>query len=65
MHDIALEAIAGALERREFSSVEITTHLLDRIERANPTLNAFVTLDREGALRAAAAADARRVRAAL
>ena len=57
MHDIALEAIAGALERREFSSVEITTHLLDRIERANPTLNAFVTLNREGALRAAAAAD--------
>ena len=30
MHDIALEAIGSALERREFSSVEITSHLLDR-----------------------------------
>ena len=64
MHDIALEAIGRALERREFSSVEITSHLLDRIERANGTLNAFVSVNREGALRAAAAADAARAKGA-
>ncbi|MFM7783221.1 MAG: Asp-tRNA(Asn)/Glu-tRNA(Gln) amidotransferase subunit GatA [Gammaproteobacteria bacterium] len=64
MHDIPLAAIAEALARREFSSVEITEALLQRIESANPALNAFVTIDREGALRAAAAADAARARGA-
>ncbi|MFM7273413.1 MAG: amidase family protein, partial [Gammaproteobacteria bacterium] len=64
MHDIPLAAIAEALARREFSSVEITEALLQRIESANSALNAFVTIDREGALRAAAAADAARARGA-
>ena len=64
MHDIALEAIGSALERREFSSVEITSHLLARIARANGTLNAFVSINSEGALRAAAAADAARAKGA-
>ena len=40
------------------SSVELTEHALARIERAQPTLNAFITIDGEGALRSARAADA-------
>ena len=64
MHDIPLAAIGEALARRDFSSVEITEALLQRIESANPVLNAFVTIDRSGALRAAAAADAARARGA-
>jgi aspartyl-tRNA(Asn)/glutamyl-tRNA(Gln) amidotransferase subunit A len=62
MHELSIEAIAAALARGDFSSVEITTHLLGRIERANPALNAFITIDREGALARAAQAD--RARAA-
>jgi amidase len=54
--------LADALRRRELSSRELLDHYLDRIERLNPALNAVVTLDREGARRAAEAADAALVR---
>jgi len=51
--------LSRALLARRLSSVELTGALLERIEAANPTLNAFVTVDREGALAQAKAADAR------
>ena len=44
----------------QISSVELTRHFLDRIERLNPALNALITLTAEQALIAAAAADRRR-----
>ncbi|HXW24992.1 MAG TPA: amidase [Xanthobacteraceae bacterium] len=54
---------AGDLIRRyrwrEFSPVEAVRDALARIERIDPTVNAFVLVDREGALAAAAAAEAR------
>jgi aspartyl-tRNA(Asn)/glutamyl-tRNA(Gln) amidotransferase subunit A len=49
--------LSRALLARRLSSVELTGSLLDRIDRANRTLNAFLTLDREGALDCALAAD--------
>ena len=49
---------ADSLRRREISSVELTRYCIDRIERFDPTLHSFVTLDSERALREAAAADA-------
>ena len=42
---------------REVSSVEITEAVLERIEQTQPTLNAFITIDRDGAVKAARAAD--------
>ncbi|MBF0627097.1 MAG: Asp-tRNA(Asn)/Glu-tRNA(Gln) amidotransferase subunit GatA [Magnetococcales bacterium] len=57
-----LAQAARALAAGELSSVELTRACLTRIEQLNPTLNAFITVDAEGALRAAAEADQRRAK---
>ena len=56
----SLTDLAAGLAAKAISSVELTTLFLDRIGRLNPTLNAFITLDRERTLAMAGAADARR-----
>jgi amidase len=48
----ALE-LAERIRAREVSSVEIVELFLDRIDRLDPELNAYVTVDAEGALGAA------------
>ncbi|MFB9323372.1 amidase [Cryptosporangium minutisporangium] len=55
----ALDAtdLAQRLRRREVSARDVVAAHLDRIDRVNPAINAIVTLDAEGALAAAAAAD--------
>jgi aspartyl-tRNA(Asn)/glutamyl-tRNA(Gln) amidotransferase subunit A len=55
-----LAQLSAALARRETSSRELTRLFLDRIETANGTLNAFITVLPEAALATADAADARR-----
>ncbi|WP_115727656.1 Asp-tRNA(Asn)/Glu-tRNA(Gln) amidotransferase subunit GatA [Actinomyces culturomici] len=55
----ALE-LADMLASGEITSVELTTACLDRIEALNPTINAFLFVDREGALATAAEVDAKR-----
>jgi amidase len=60
MGDIALEPahrLAEAIRRRELSSRELLDHYLARVGRLNPALNAVVTLDPDGARRAADDAD--------
>src|ERR1700693_1108309 len=49
---------AAAVRRREASSVEITRAYLERIDRLNPKLNAYVLITPELAMEQAAAADA-------
>jgi aspartyl-tRNA(Asn)/glutamyl-tRNA(Gln) amidotransferase subunit A len=55
----SLKQLSQALAAKQISSVELSSLFLDRIERLNPTLNAFVTVDREKSLKMALAADAR------
>jgi amidase len=57
---VGLRRTAELVAAGEASSVEVVTEALDRIEKAQPTLNAFRRLRREAALAEAAEADARR-----
>ncbi|AVR87086.1 Asp-tRNA(Asn)/Glu-tRNA(Gln) amidotransferase subunit GatA [Thauera aromatica] len=59
MINASLTELRRALDRRQISSVELATLFLDRIDALNPQLNAFITVDRDGALAAAHAADER------
>ncbi|MFN3884464.1 MAG: Asp-tRNA(Asn)/Glu-tRNA(Gln) amidotransferase subunit GatA [Rhodocyclaceae bacterium] len=59
MIDSSLRELSTALARKKISSVELVTLFLDRIEKLDPTVNAFITVDREKALAAARAADAK------
>lgn len=60
MHDKTLAQQAALLASGEIKSVELVEHYLQRIERLNATLNAYLTIDAEGALAAAARADEQR-----
>ena len=59
MINASLKELSQALAAKQVSSVELTTLFLDRIDRLNPHINAFITVDREKSLKAAVAADAR------
>jgi aspartyl-tRNA(Asn)/glutamyl-tRNA(Gln) amidotransferase subunit A len=50
-------ALAAAIRKKTLSPVEVTRAVLERIERVNPRLNAFVTLTPEQALKDARAAE--------
>lgn len=55
---LSLVDAAGLLHRRSVSPVELAQACLARIERLNPTVNAFITLTAEQALREAREAEA-------
>ncbi len=59
MINASLKQLSQALAAKQISSVELTQLFLDRINRFNPALNAFVTVDADKSLVAARAADAR------
>jgi Asp-tRNA(Asn)/Glu-tRNA(Gln) amidotransferase A subunit family amidase len=52
-----VEALADLFQRGETSSEEVIAACLGRIERLNPMLSAFITVDADGARRAARRAD--------
>ena len=57
MHTLSVAELSKSLKNKEFSSVELTQHYLDRINRSD--LNAFITVTDELALSQARAADAK------
>lgn len=59
MINASVKEMADALSSKKISSVELTQMFLDRIQKLNPTLNAFITVCPERALEDAKRADAR------
>src|SRR3954452_21249417 len=57
MWGMSASELAAGLRSRRFSSREVVESHLSRIEAVNPRVNAIVTLDAEGALAGADAAD--------
>ncbi len=59
MLNASLKELAAALAQKKISSVELTKLFLNRIEKLNPALNAFITVDAQKSLAQAHTADER------
>lgn len=59
MHKKTIVELGAGLKAGDFSSVELTRHYLERIQRLDGDINAFVTTTPDQALAEAAAADAK------
>ena len=55
--ELSLSSVADLLRTRELSPVEYVAAFLERIERYDGALNAFISIDRDGALSAAREAE--------
>ena len=58
IHQKSVSALSAMLQSKEVSSRELTDHFLGRIDAHNGALNAYITVDADGARTAADAADA-------
>jgi len=57
MIDLSISEAAELLRQKKISPVDLATACLDRIERLNPLLNAFITVTHEGAMAQARVAE--------
>src|SRR2546422_8626398 len=57
MIDISISEAAELLRQKKISSADLATACLDRIERLNPLLNAFITVTDESAMAQARVAE--------
>ena len=57
LHELTIAEIQLLLQQKQFSSHEITGHFLDRIAQQNSIYNCYISVDNDGALSAADAAD--------
>ena len=57
MYTSSIKALAQQLDEKSISCVELTQYYLDRIQRLNPLLNAYITVTAEVALSMAKKAD--------
>lgn len=60
LHSLTLTETKKGLEEKKFSSVELVKDYLERIKAVEPKINAYVTLNEEGALKWAQKADEQR-----
>ncbi|MBS0290593.1 MAG: Asp-tRNA(Asn)/Glu-tRNA(Gln) amidotransferase subunit GatA [Proteobacteria bacterium] len=60
MHTMTLAELAQGLNKKTFSSVELTNHFLDRIRRFDKIYNSFITVTEDTALAKAKQCDALR-----
>ncbi len=59
LHELTIEEAHEQLTRGELTAVALTQAVLDRIEAVEPMIKAYITVDAEGALAQAEAADQR------
>lgn len=57
LHTLTTQQVIDGLQNKQFSSVELTTHLLNRIKNLDGKINSFITVTDEQALAQAAEAD--------
>ena len=57
MLNLSLKELSQALERKKFTSVELTQFFLDRVKKHNSLLNAFITVDEDKSLAMAKKSD--------
>lgn len=59
LHELTIEQASDLLKNKEIASVELTRAVLDRIEAVDGKVGAFLTVDADGAMAQAEAADHR------
>ncbi len=57
MEKFSLKELSDGLKAKKFSSVEVTKFFLDRLDRYNASINAFITIDNEKTLKMAKQSD--------
>ncbi|MFT7491454.1 MAG: aspartyl-tRNA(Asn)/glutamyl-tRNA(Gln) amidotransferase subunit A, partial [Pseudohongiellaceae bacterium] len=57
LHQLTITELSSGLRNKDFSSVELTQHFIERIERLDTRFNSFISLCSEQALETATAAD--------
>lgn len=62
LHDLTVRELRERLQAGEVSSVDVTEHVLERIEQLDPHVGAYLTVTAEQALAVAKAADEARAR---
>ncbi|MCB2146017.1 MAG: Asp-tRNA(Asn)/Glu-tRNA(Gln) amidotransferase subunit GatA [Deltaproteobacteria bacterium] len=59
LHELTIAQASGLLKNKEITSVELTRAILDRIEAVDGRVGAYLTVDADGAMAQAKAADQR------
>ena len=60
LYELGISEAAKGLASKEFSSVELTQAVIDRVHAKDGEIGAYLTFDEESALAAAKAADEKR-----
>ena len=57
LHTLSVAKLIAGLQSKQFSSVELTEHFLQRIDSFDEQINSFITVTKEQALEQAKSAD--------